>query len=459
MVKVKMFLLTILITAFSMFFIAGCSSETPAGNGGSAESGTENGGGTDVPSGPIAAESITITTPEKSYYTGSTVTIDFTLTPTNTTETEVSYQTTNKGSGKITAVNGKGQLVLKNVTVNDTVLFTIANNQQASFNIVIVDKVESINFLNAAEVIEQGETKVIAIENYDVIKGAFSSITYSVVDNSKANVNSATGEVTGLKNGVTQVNVTAQTLDGQQLTANYELDVLGHIDYSSPQAFTESSVGTYEIYFFGTKPGHATDGEKKTDVTVTNNCAIFIDLFSSKCEGDGGVPFFAPNKIELGNNFAGLATITEKNGGINLITKVYMTAKDIRNNSSSDQYQYTVYRTTLSSDSANTNSSVEDVKGRHLTDSFDFPTSQFKVEKYKDDKPLDIKIFSHIMGKVVDASILGKKTIKPKTYMLAKKISSKPQVLDYNDVSQSPFNKVGDNPDKPTIINGDIPYC
>ena len=413
----------------------------------------------ETPSEPVKVESIQITTPEKSYYTGSTVTIDFTLNPSNTTETDVTYQTTYNGSGTITAVNGKGQLVLENVTQNDTVTFIIANNQQASFNITIVDEVESISFLNATEVIEQNQKRIIAIENYDVIKDAFSSITYSVVDGTKASINSTTGEVTGLKNGVTQVNVTATRLDGQQLTASYELDVLGHIDYSSPEAFLESSIGTYEIYFFGTKPGHATDGTKTPDVTVTNDCSIYVELYGGACEGDGGM-FGIGNKIELGSNFAGLATITEKNGGIDLITKTYMTADLIKSKSSNDQYQYTLYRTTSYTDPNNANTSVKDVRGRHLTEAFDFPDSTFKVEQYKAEQPLTIKIYSQLFGKQVDVGVIGSswKTINPQTYMLATKVSSQPQVLDYNDVSQAPFNKVGDNPGTPTNLGNNIPY-
>lgn len=413
----------------------------------------------ETPSEPVKVESIQITTPEKSYYTGSTVTIDFTLTPNNTTETEVSYQSTNNGSGIVKAANGKGQLVLENVTQSDTVTFIIANNQQDSFNIVVVNEVESISFLNATEKIDQNQTRIIAIENYDVIKDAFSSITYSVVDGTKASINSTTGEVTGLKNGVTQVNVTATRLDNKQLTASYELDVLGYIDYSSPQAFLESSVGTYEIYFFGTKPGHATDGTKTPDVTVTNDCSIYVELYGGACEGDGGM-FGIGNKIELGSNFAGLATITEKNGGIDLITKTYMTADLIKSKSSNDQYQYTLYRTTSYTDPNNANTSVKDVRGRHLTEAFDFPDSTFKVEQYKAEQPLTIKIYSQLFGKQVDVGVISSswKTINPQTYMLATKVSSQPQVLDYNDVSQAPFNKVGDNPGTPTNLGNNIPY-
>ena len=100
--------------------------------------------------------------------------------------------------------------------------------------------------------------QTVIIENYDSIVDALQSVEYSVNDNTKANIDVATGRVIGLKNGVVTVTATATKLDGTQLTTSYELDVLGHIDYSSPEAFLESSIGTYEIYFFGTKPGNAT---------------------------------------------------------------------------------------------------------------------------------------------------------------------------------------------------------
>lgn len=412
----------------------------------------------ETPSEPVKVESIQITTPEKSYYTGSTVTIDFTLNPSNTTETEVSYQSTNNGSGTITAVNGKGQLVLENVTQNDTVAFTIANGVTSDYAITVVNDITEIYFPQSSYVLEQGMEQTVIIENYDNIVDALQSVEYSVNDNTKANIDVATGRVIGLKNGVVTVTATATKLDGTQLTTSYELDVLGHIDYSSPEAFLESSIGTYEIYFFGTKPGNATDGDSMPDVTVTNNCDTYVELFGGKCEGSGGAGI--ANLIELGNNFAGLATITEKNGGIDLITKTYMTASLVKSKSKNDQYQYTLYRTTSYTDPNNANTSVKDVRGRHLTESFDFPDSTFKVEQYKAEQPLTIKIYSQLFGKQVNVGILWDnwKTINPQTYMLATKVSSKPQVLDYNDVSQAPFNKVGGSPDKPTIINTDIPY-
>ena len=415
----------------------------------------------ETPSEPVKVESIQITTPEKSYYTGSTVTIDFTLNPSNTTETDVTYQTTNNGSGTVKAVNGKGQLVLENVTQNDTVLFTIANNQQDSFNITIVDEVESISFLNATEVIEQNQSRIIGIENYDVIKDAFSSITYSVVDDTKASINSTTGEVTGLKNGVTQVNVTATRLDGQQLTASYELDVLGLVDFTSNETFKESAQGTYEISFFGTNPGKATACEGlfcdasngQTEVPVTTDCELYKELFStSKCEGGG----FVKNIIVDQNSFVGRATVTVNSDGSAIIhTKILMTASTMASNSPNDQYQYSVYRTTNGSDTNNKNGTVKGITGRHLTSNGTWDTSIFDIRQYQSNLSKDVILYSHIYEKNISIPVFGAKTINPETYIIMKKISSKPEKMDYSNISQNPFNRItGINP---TDLGEDAP--
>ena len=415
----------------------------------------------ETPSEPVKVESIQITTPEKSYYTGSTVTIDFTLNPSNTTETDVTYQTTNNGSGTVKAVNGKGQLVLENVTQNDTVLFTIANNQQDSFNITIVDEVESISFLNATEVIEQNQSRIIGIENYDVIKDAFSSITYSVVDDTKASINSTTGEVTGLKNGVTQVNVTATRLDGQQLTASYELDVLGLVDFTSNETFKESAQGTYEISFFGTNPGKATACEGlfcdasngQTEVPVTTDCELYKELFStSKCEGGG----FVKNIIVDQNSFVGRATVTVNSDGSAIIhTKILMTASTMASNSPNDQYQYSVYRTTNGSDTNNKNGTVKGITGRHLTSNGTWDTSIFDIRQYQSKLSKDVILYSHIYEKNISIPVFGAKTINPETYIIMKKISSKPEKMDYSNISQNPFNRItGINP---TDLGEDAP--
>lgn len=403
---------------------------------------------------------ITVTSPAKVYQTNSNITIDFEITPANTTDPIVSYTISNGQSGSITTSNGKGTLTIADVTSNGTVTFTTLKNHTATYELQVVDGVTSINFENTNLVKEQGTVFTNNIADYDTISNSIASWTYSSDDENIASVDSTTGQVTAKKNGMTTIRVTAQPkYDAEPISASFTVDVLGYIDYSSPEAFIESSIGTYEIYFFGTKPGKATDGDSMPDVTVTNNCNTYIELFGGKCEGSGGAGI--ANLIELGNNFAGLATITgKKNGGIDLITKTYMTASLIKSNSENDQYQYTLYRTTSYSDPNNINTSVKDVRGRHLTDVFDFPDSTFKVEQYKAEQPLTIKIYSQLFGKQVNVGFLWDdwKTINPQTYMLATKISSQPQVLDYNDISQAPFNKVGGSPDKPTIINTDIPY-
>lgn len=408
----------------------------------------------ETPSEPVKVESIQITTPEKSYYTGSTVTIDFTLNPSNTTETDVTYQTTNNGSGTVKAANGKGQLVLENVTQNDTVLFTIANNQQASFNITIVDEVESISFLNATEKIEQNQKRIIAIENYDVIKDAFSSITYSVVDDTKANINSTTGEVTGLKNGVTQVNVTATRLDGQQLTASYELDVLGLVDFTSNETFKESAQGTYNITFFGTSPGTASGGSDswggmtcgivrgQTDVPVTNDCGVFEKIFGAgKCKGTT----FASEIVVAKDKLAGRMTISiDSTGSASIHTKVIMTHADIIENSQNDQYQYTVYRPTLGTNAMNNQSSspVTDMKGRNLTAEGEWQGSTFEVKIYENNSSKTIQLYSQMMNKVISAGGCNNMSINPRTYIIAEKISSKVETMGYSDVTSAPFNSV-----------------
>lgn len=383
-----------------------------------------------TPSEPVKVESIQITTPEKSYYTGSTVTIDFTLNPSNTTETDVTYQTTNNGSGTVKAVNGKGQLVLSNVIQNDTVVFTIANNQQASFHIDVVNEVQSINFLNATEKIEQNQKRIIAIENYDVIKDAFSSITYSVVDNTKASINSTTGEVTGLKNGVTQVNVTATRIDGQQLTAQYELDVVGFIDYNDASSFE----GTYEIVFFGTN----SNGNLFTQAVISNNCTIYKDLWGSgsSCpEGIGG--YSIPE-----GDFAGKAIIKVSGTNLNVHTKVgFVGNGTIQSMAKNDQYQYTVYdQKTL--DQYKTTSNMGNMNGRNLTATSNIPNTTYYFEQnktYTTQTNFDLVLFTHFDNKQTSGG-----AVDPDTRLVLRKTSSKPAVMNPNTLDDSPFNILKD---------------
>lgn len=408
----------------------------------------------------VPVTDIEITSVSKVYKKGSDIQVSFQLLPANTTDKSVTYSTPSGISGTVTAVDGIGTITLAGVQTSETLTITTLLNHTAAYELQVVDEiVGNISFENKEVTKEQDTVFTNNIVNKSSIENSIASWTYSSDDANIASVDPVTGQVTAKKNGVTTIRVTAQPkYDAEPLQAEFKIDVLGHIDYSSPEAFLESSIGTYEIYFFGTKPGHATDGDSMPDVTVTNNCDTYVELFGGNCKGSGGAGI--ANLIELGNNFAGLATITEKNGGIDLITKTYMTASLVKSKSKNDQYQYTLYRTTSYTDPNNANTSVKDVRGRHLTESFDFPNSTFKVEQYKAEQPLTIKIYSQLFGKQVNVGIIWDdwKTINPQTYMLATKVSSQPQVLDYNDVSQAPFNKVGGSPDKPTIINTDIPY-
>lgn len=387
----------------------------------------------ETPSEPVKVESIQITTPEKSYYTGSTVTIDFTLNPSNTTETDVTYQTTYNGSGTVKAANGKGQLVLKNVTENDTVVFKIANNQQASFNIVVVNEVQSINFLNATEKIEQNQKRTIAIENYDVIRDAFSSITYSVVDNTKASINSTTGEVTGLKNGVTQVNVTATRLDGQQLTAQYELDVVGFIDYND----ASSLEGTYEMIFFGTK---SNGSSTLADAVIQTNCDLYKTLWDAK---DCPESSLINGHCQIRNNeFAGRAIIKIVNGNIKVHTKVAMLYTDMGSiaagKAANDRYQYTIYDDrTL--DGWKDTSATGNMIGRNVNEKTNISNAKYYFEtnkSYTGQSSLDIILFSHFEGKKAGF------TVQPDTRLILRKISSKVIEMNPNDLTDEPFNKI-----------------
>ncbi len=407
----------------------------------------------------VPVESIVIDTASHSYFRGSTVTIEFSLNPLNTSDTEVSWSTTHKGSGTITAENGKGELVLNNVTVNDTVTFTIKNDKTAQFQITVVDSVESISFSRSSYILEQGQSQTIAIENYEIIKNQITDLTYSSSDPAIASVDN-NGSVKALKNGVVTITATAKS-NGKNLSASYELDVLGLVDFSSNDSFIASAQGTYEITFFGTSPGNATGGSgisciivrNQTNVPVTTDCEEYKSLFgSSNCEGGGLVK----NIIVSQNNFAGIGTITINDTGSAVIhTKILMTASDMVKNSPNDQYQYSVYRTTSGGDSSNSNGTVQGIIGRHLTADGRWDTSTFDVRQYKNNKSKEIVLYSELKGKQISAGGCNNMTINPRTYVIAKKISSKVDKMDYTDISVTPFNKVTGV--TPTNLGSDAP--
>lgn len=422
-------------------------------------------GGLDVePAGPdapvtIPVENIVIDTASHSYFRGSNITIDFSITPSNTSDTEVDWATNSNGSGTITCVNGEGELVLSKVMVDDTVTLTIKNGKTAQFQITLTDSIENISFIKSSYQLTQNETQTIAIDNYDTIKNQISSLKYTSSDANIASVDN-NGSVKALKNGVVTITATA-TSNGKNLSASYKLDVLGLVDFSSNDSFIASAQGTYEITFFGTSPGNATDGNgmlcgivrNQTNVPVTTDCEEYKSLFgSSNCEGGGLVK----NIIVSQNNFAGIGTITINNTGSAVIhTKILMTASDMVKNSPNDQYQYSVYKTTSGGDSSNSNGTVQGIIGRHLTANGRWDTSTFDVRQYKNNNSKEIVLYSELKGKQISAGGCNNMTINPRTYVIAKKISSKVDKMDYTDISVTPFNKVTGV--TPTNLGSDAP--
>lgn len=387
----------------------------------------------ETPSEPVKVESIQITTPEKSYYTGSTVTIDFTLNPSNTTETDVTYQTTNNGSGTVKAANGKGQLVLENVTQNDTVIFTIANGVTSNYAITVVNDITEIYFPQSSYVLEQGMEQTVIIENYDSVVDALQSVEYSVNDNTKANIDVATGRVIGLKNGVVTVTATATKLDGTQLTTSYELDVLGHIDYND----ASSLEGTYEIVFFGTY----SNGKKEnifvdTRAILTNNCNLYKEIWSTDSCTIGSGSYTIPTE-----NFAGRAIIKNNNGTLKVHTKVAFKAGGLAATAApDDQYQYTIYRDATLSDWLNTNL-IGSMPGRNLSSTTNPENPKYYFEKdlnYTGKTNTSIMMFSHFENKQI---AIGD-PVSPDTRLQLRKISSKVIEMNPNTLTEEPFNKI-----------------
>lgn len=418
----------------------------------------EVGGGLDVePAGPdapvtIPVENIVIDTQSHSYFRGSNITIEFSITPSNTSDTEVDWATNSNGSGTITCVNGEGKLVLSKVMVDDTVTLTIKNGKTAQFQITLTDSIENISFIKSSYQLTQNETQTIAIDNYDIIKNQISSLQYTSSDANIASVDN-NGSVKALKNGVVTITATA-TSNGKNLSASYELDVLGLVDFSSNDSFIASAQGTYNITFFGTNPGKASGFMGgQTEVPVTTDCELYKELFNStKCEGGG----FVKNIIVNKDKFVGKATITIQDDGSAVIhTKILMTAESMAKNSPNDQYQYSVYRTTNRGDSNNSNNTVQGITGRHLTANGTWATSTFDVRQYKNNLSKEIILYSHLIGKEISIPIAGNKTVNPITYVIMSKESSQPEKMGYSDISVAPFNKVtGINP---TDLGKDAP--
>lgn len=410
-----------------------------------------------APTVEIPVTNITVTTSaDKVYKKGTNVAVNFTLTPANTTDNMVSYSM-QSGSGHISTANGSGILEVTNVQGGETITFTTVRGQKATYTINAVDVITSVSFKNETITVEQTKTGSNELNIKEAIQNSSSSITYESLTPNLASVNSSTGVVTGLKNGIAKIRVTVipKYDSNERITAEYEVDVLGLVDFSSNDSFIASAQGTYNITFFGTNPGKASGlMGGQTEVPVTTDCELYKELFmSTKCEGGG----FVKNIIVNKDKFVGKATITIQDDGSAVIhTKILMTAESMAKNSPNDQYQYSVYRTTSGGDSDNSKNTVQGITGRHLTAKGTWATSTFNVRQYKNNLSKEIILYSNLIGKEINIPIVGDKTVNPITYVIMSKESSQPEKMGYSDISVAPFNKVtGINP---TDFGEDAPH-
>lgn len=376
---------------------------------------------------------ITVTSPAKVYQTNSNITIDFEITPANTTDPIVSYTISNGQSGSITTSNGKGTLTIADVTANGTVTFTTLKNHTATYELQVVDGVTSINFENTNVVKEQGTVFTNNIADYDTISNSIASWTYSSDDENIASVDSTTGQVTAKKNGMTTIRVTAQPkYDAEPISASFTVDVLGYIDWSDENSLE----GTYDIVFFGTN----TNDSGLAKAVISNNCTLYNDFKwnnSFKCpEGTGG--YAIPE-----GDFAGRALINVKNGIVTINTKVgFIGNSTIQKMSPADQYQYTNYPSDSLSSYMNT-SNVGTLTGRHLTEKTTSNNATYYLEKdvnYTGMTNKDIVLFTKITKKV--SAIITTITVYPDTRLVLRKVSSKVIPMDPNTLTEAPFDKL-----------------
>lgn len=381
----------------------------------------------------IPVTNITVTTSaDKVYKKGTNVTINFTLTPTTTTDTMVSY-TTQSGSGNLPTSNGTGSFEFTNVQGGETVTFTTAKGQQATYTINAVDGIAAISFANETITVEQTKTGSNELNNKDAIQNSSSSITYESLNPDLASVDSSTGVVTGLKNGLATIRVSVQPkYDGEPVTKEFKVDVLGHIDYADETSLQ----GTYDIVFFGTN----TNNSGLAKAVISNDCSLYNDFKwnnSFKCpEGTGG--YAIPE-----GDFVGRALVRVEKGIVTINTKVgFIGNKTIQSMSEADQYQYTNYPSDSLSSYINT-SNVGTLTGRHLTEKTTSNDATYYLERdvnYTGMTKKDIVLFTKIT-KEVDA-IFTTITVHPDTRLVLRKISSQIIPMDPNTLTEVPFDKL-----------------
>ena len=385
----------------------------------------------------IPVTGINVTSQAKVYKTNSNITIEFEITPADTTDQIVSYTVSNGlPGGNVTTTNGKGTLTLSKVTSSGTVTFTTLKNHTAKYELQIVDEVASISFENKNLTKEQDTIFTNNIVNKSSIENSIASWTYSSDDESIASVDPVTGQVTAKKNGVTMIRVTAQPkYDAEPLHAEFKIDVLGHIDYTDETSLQ----GTYDIVFFGTN----SNGSGLTAAVLRTNCDIYKNLWNvNSCPNQG--TFNGNYEIPYPSDFAGRAIIKVSNGALKVHTKVAMLFTNMGSMAADaakdDRYQYTVYEDASLNTWLDTNH-IGYMPGRNLsaTTNPKNPKYYFEQDKksYTGYTNLDIVLFSHFEDK---STPIGK--VNPDTRLILRKISSQVITMDPNSLTEEPFNKI-----------------
>ncbi len=387
----------------------------------------------------IPVTNITVTTSaDKVYKKGTNVTINFTLTPTTTTDTMVKY-TTQSGSGNLPTSNGTGSFEFTNVQGGETVTFTTAKGQQTTYTINAVEGINAISFVNETITVEQTKTGSNELNNKDAVQNSSASITYESLNPDLASVESSTGVVTGLKNGLATIRVSVQPkYESAPVTADFKVDVLGHIDYADETSLQ----GTYEIVFFGTN-SNGSSGMFGTAAILQTNCEWYNFLWGSDSCKAGGL---GDEEIDM-SNFAGRAVINIVNGNLKVHTKVaFKGGSLVQSFAANDQYQYTVYNDASLNTWLDTNY-IGNMPGRNLTATTTPKNPKYYFEQNKvypnNNSALDIILFTHFEDKEI--TVMGfKKYVNPDTRLVLRKVSSqiKMDAMDANSLSVDPFNKI-----------------
>lgn len=389
-----------------------------------------------VPTVEVPVTGINITTSaDKVYKKGTNVAVNFTLSPANTTDNMVSYSM-QSGSGHISTENGSGTLKVINVQGGETITFTTAKGQHVSYTVKAVDGIDTISFVQETITVEQTKSGSNELNNKEAIQNSISSITYESLNTDLASVDSSTGVVTGLKNGLATIRVIVQPkYESTPLIKEFKVDVLGYIDYTDDNSFE----GTYDIVFFGTN----SNGSGSTAAVLRTNCDIYKNLWGvTSCPNQG--TFNGNYEIPYPSDFAGRAVIKTGNGVLKVHTKVAMLFAKMgsiaANAAKNDRYQYTVYGEKSLNGWMDKNM-IGTMIGRHLSDKSNAQNPKYYFEQdkksYTGYTNLDIVLFSHFEGK---STPLG--DVSPDTRLILRKISSQVKPMDANSLTEEPFNKI-----------------